>query len=70
MSAVTQEGENKRDDSLKVLSADGLEVQMDATVIYRIDTDTGEEVEIDVDDYTPVIQLKSEVRISCYQEDV
>jgi regulator of protease activity HflC (stomatin/prohibitin superfamily) len=37
MSAVTQEGENKRDDSLKVLSADGLEVQMDATVIYRIE---------------------------------
>jgi len=37
MSAVTQEGEQKRDDSLRVLSADGLEVQMDATVIYRVD---------------------------------
>jgi regulator of protease activity HflC (stomatin/prohibitin superfamily) len=37
MSAVVQEGENKRDDSMKVLSADGLEVQLDATVIYRID---------------------------------
>ncbi len=41
-----------------------------STISRVIDTDTGEEVEIDVDDYTPVIQLKSEVRISCYQEDV
>ncbi len=36
MSAVTSEGEQKGDDAIRVLSADGLEVVIDLTVLYRI----------------------------------
>ncbi|NIJ55188.1 prohibitin family protein [Dyadobacter arcticus] len=36
MSAVTNEGEVKGDDAIRVLSADGLEVVIDLTVLYKI----------------------------------
>jgi regulator of protease activity HflC (stomatin/prohibitin superfamily) len=36
MSAVTSEGELKADDAIRVLSADGLEVVIDLTVLYKI----------------------------------
>ncbi|MBO9617230.1 MAG: prohibitin family protein [Dyadobacter sp.] len=36
MSAVTSEGEVKGDDAIRVLSADGLEVVIDLTVLYKI----------------------------------
>jgi regulator of protease activity HflC (stomatin/prohibitin superfamily) len=36
MSAVTSEGELKGDDAIRVLSADGLEVVIDLTVLYKI----------------------------------
>lgn len=36
MSAVTNEGEVKGDDAIRALSADGLEVVIDLTVLYRI----------------------------------
>ncbi|MBC8155954.1 MAG: prohibitin family protein [Bacteroidetes bacterium] len=36
MSAVTDEGERKGDDAIRVLTADGLEVIIDLTVLYRV----------------------------------
>src|ERR1043165_2072761 len=36
MSAVHDEGKNRGDDAIRVLSADGLEVIIDLTVLYRI----------------------------------
>jgi regulator of protease activity HflC (stomatin/prohibitin superfamily) len=36
MSAVANEGEQKGDDAIRVLSADGLEVVIDLTVLYKI----------------------------------
>ncbi len=36
MSATTDEGERKGDDAIRVLTADGLEVVIDLTVLYRV----------------------------------
>jgi len=39
MSATLDEGQKKGDDAIRVLSADGLEVTIDITVLYRINPD-------------------------------
>ena len=37
MSAIHDEGDKEGDDAIRILSADGLEVTMDITVLYRLD---------------------------------
>lgn len=44
MSAVHDEGEKRGDDGIRVLSADGLEVTFDLTVLYRLQADKAPEV--------------------------
>jgi regulator of protease activity HflC (stomatin/prohibitin superfamily) len=44
MSAVQEEGEKMSDDAIQVLSADGLEVTLDLTILYRVLTDKAPEL--------------------------
>lgn len=44
MSAVRDEGDVSGDDAIRVLSADGLEVQIDLTVLYRVLPDKAAEI--------------------------
>jgi len=44
MSVIHDEGDNQGDDGIRVLSADGLEVTFDLTVLYRLDATMAPEV--------------------------
>ncbi|AEE52864.1 prohibitin family protein [Haliscomenobacter hydrossis] len=56
MSAVHDEGDQSGDDAIRVLSADGLEVVLDLTVLYRVTSDKAPTILRTIgEDYTQVV---------------